>query len=1499
MAGKREEQLKEITERLEQGVQELFTSERYAEYLRTMSQFHTYSFNNTLLIAMQKPDATLVAGYQAWQKKFHRQVKRGEKGIQIISPAPIRRKEERDKVDEQTGQVILKPDGEPEKEEVVHVIPQFKVATVFDVSQTVGEPLPELGVEELTASVENYDAFLAALTQVSPVPIRFAEIEGEAKGFYSNENKEIVIQSGMSESQTLKTAIHEIAHARLHDREVMKEQGIEKDHMTREVEAESVAYTVCQQFGIDTSDYSFAYVASWSSSMEMKELRASMDTIRHTAAEFIDELTEQIQLQREQQEQYMEATEYQEVEIFEVPALYSNGRIADDDIPAGFYRYDLRGSDYDPGSPVTVQNTVVVNHVASILTMYPLNLPEQGFLYMGEGLNFIGGEISIQEFRQKMADMDIAALAENMQDAVVRANENLLWEDSGDRYAIYQIRDDAPGDSYRFMNMDFVNGHGIVVRGSDYALVYGGELGADDTLEGLYERFNINRPQNFTGHSLSVSDVVIISRGGEVSAHYVDSVGFQSLPDFVQERQEMWTQQLTMAPETIENEVDETLDNEVAVEQMADKETLDAETEVIEDQEEIQNDDSQPAETVESELPVTETPGSVSQDDTENRANVNEPTHQDTLKPLYLQSPAYAREHGELEQYRESRRISIACKDAIEKAVADNFDGMHLNSGAVKPVVDQFGEERVAYVLATTIQMKDWDRRFSPSNKEWAASVPIGEEISPFGNDRRLEWTVESHPAVLDGFVRMFQKEVQEQAHEMEQELTADEITNFKEISREYYPHMRTAEYVFSCEVRGEPDVLTYEVSQHDDGEGYSLHTKNHDIWERMSRKELEKLESVVSREVTLNQWLQEIEKADSPDALREVQYGLWESEHLNLTDEQIDVIYKRMDEKEKTFPMSALDDADHKKTAEVEEIAGASETEKVTEAEETAGEPEKVSVALYYVDSDVNGERTENSYRTFPNVDLALGAYAELPNHLDKEIGMESTETPPSRMALIRCKNGVDTLCDIEEESLSGKWVTQETLHAQIMAQYVLDNHDVEIAYYIEPSDHYLAIQTVSEGYDYTFYDGAFHQLDGGVYDDLDISINEAIEEILSGEKLSAWPRHRKVMDYSELMEKTSAVAREDIRKAEERAQKMMKEEKRAPSEEQKEEEIPLISDRTEPSQSLHGKSMADIEETVLCYAQAEIDSMGLQDEVKLLGARVYGSRSREGLYTDGSDLDVVLSYTGNIGEDAFFNALHESGLSIGGMPVDINPISTEKTGTLTEYLHKANQYLDEKAAQMAEQTQDASVKQEPVEPRITFYVAECMEFPILGEWHEEIPSLSEAVALYEKIPAERMNGIKGIGFTLYDGSVYDGMPQEMMSAGIVDRADVNEIQQFKESPLVQKAMDELEAVYPPERTEKNVVQAEVREASVHEERTDLEPEKTSQTIPEKMPQAVSAESGKESKDRGSAVAAGGRKESVLQALRDRKAKMKEQEKASGKEQDRKADRKKGEQSL
>ena len=289
---KNAQQVREITDKLEQGIKELFESERFKEYLRTMSKFYNYSFNNTLLIAMQKPEATYVAGYTSWQRNFDRQVMKGEKGIKILAPAPYKAQEEREKIDPLTQKPVIGADGKAVTETVEVLRPAFKVVSVFDVSQTDGKELPDIVVDELKGTVENYEAFFDALKQESPVPISFEDIPGGAKGFFSPVESRIAIQEGMSEIQTVKTAIHEIAHAKLHavkpDEKAAPED--KKDRHTKEVEAESVAYTVCQRYGIETSDYSFGYIAGWSSDKETKELKGSLETIRKTAAEMIDSI---------------------------------------------------------------------------------------------------------------------------------------------------------------------------------------------------------------------------------------------------------------------------------------------------------------------------------------------------------------------------------------------------------------------------------------------------------------------------------------------------------------------------------------------------------------------------------------------------------------------------------------------------------------------------------------------------------------------------------------------------------------------------------------------------------------------------------------------------------------------------------------------------------------------------------------------------------------------------------------------------------------------------------------------------------------------------------------------------------------------------------------------------------------------------------------------------------------------------------------------------------
>lgn len=488
-----------ILKSLETGVENIFTGDKYAQYLQTMSKFHRYSFNNTLLIAMQRPDATLVTGYRNWQS-MGRQVKKGEKGITILAPAPIKRKREQEILD-QNHKPLLDADGKPRTEEVEVVIPRFKPTTVFDISQTDGEPIETLAPEELTEAVADYDLFMEAITAVSPVPIRFDEIAGEAKGYYHSGDKEIVIQKGMSESQTIKTAIHETGHARLHDKDIMEKQGIEKDRLTKEVEAESVAYCVCSAFGVDTSEYSFPYIAGWSSNRDMKELKSSMDIIRKTAGEMIDELSDNLQ------ELFAEKKQFLESEQKLIPAMEA----------AGYHFDELESTDGN-------------------LRFLPDGIHEIGGVMISDSWN------DVKEWLEGVVleDPDTAERVERVMhpERYGKTSEELMFAGE-ERYALYQLNTESKDVPYEFMGMDFVKDHGMEVTAADYKCVYSGILHDSVSLDELYSIFNQNHPADFKGHSMSVSDVVIVNRDGDMKAYYVDSFGFTDLPDFVRQRQEV------------------------------------------------------------------------------------------------------------------------------------------------------------------------------------------------------------------------------------------------------------------------------------------------------------------------------------------------------------------------------------------------------------------------------------------------------------------------------------------------------------------------------------------------------------------------------------------------------------------------------------------------------------------------------------------------------------------------------------------------------------------------------------------------------------------------------------------------------------------------------------------------------------------------------------------------------------------------------------------------
>ena len=500
-----------IMQSLESGVEELFTSNRYQEFLKTMAKFHNYSFNNTMLIAMQRPDATLVTSYKNWQS-MGRQVMKGEKGITIIAPAPYKKMKEKEVLDE-NQRPIMGTDGKPKTEQVEVTVPHFKAVTVFDIAQTFGEPIQTLAPELLTAAVQDFDSFMQAIQKISPVPIRFDEIDGNANGYYHNADKEIVIKKGLSESQTLKTAIHETVHAKLHDKEIMESLGVEKDRLTKEVEAESVAYCVCSSFDLDTSDYSFPYIAGWSSSREMKEMKASMDVIRKTAGEMIDQLTEELEIILEEKQK----TELHEKYGILVDALEAAG-----------YRYDYRES--EPGHIVLAPDGT--HEIAGYLQ----------FESWGDIQNWL--EDTITEGTDISERVDRAMYPFKYDYTL----EEEMFRGNGDRYAIYHVDEDTPGKQHLFMNMAMVKEDGITIDAANYKCVYSGRLHENEKLDDLYAMFNDNPPADYKAHSMSVSDVIITNRGGDMQAYYVDRFGFAELPDFAAQREKI----LDIVPE-IEN----------------------------------------------------------------------------------------------------------------------------------------------------------------------------------------------------------------------------------------------------------------------------------------------------------------------------------------------------------------------------------------------------------------------------------------------------------------------------------------------------------------------------------------------------------------------------------------------------------------------------------------------------------------------------------------------------------------------------------------------------------------------------------------------------------------------------------------------------------------------------------------------------------------------------------------------------------------------------------
>ena len=550
------EKLKEITDRLEQGIAELFDSERYKEYLKVMSKFHNYSFRNTVLIAMQKPDASLLAGFSAWKNNFERNVMRGQKGIKIIAPSPYKIKQEMQKIDPHTQKPIIGKDGKPVTEEKEVTIPAYKVVSVFDVSQTEGKELPDIAVDELTGDVDRYKDFFAALEKTSPVPIAFENIEGGSHGYYHLEDKRIAINEGMSELQTLKTAIHEIAHAKLHDIDLnapKDEQQPHVDRRTREVEAESVAYTVCQHYGLDTSDYSFGYVAGWSSGRELSELKSSLETIRSAAAEIINSIDENLaELQKAQDKEQTAGQEQ--------PTREEKAAPKEQPQPEAPAKADTAGKEKPeaaaPGKSGAQEKAGAAPKEAfTPETIYKMRRNPYGD--SPENSHLLQAYVTQENGRAKMGDVLYTGTPEKCRELMGQLKSGELTEgdvkqlyakaqetaqtagQDKDTFSIYQIKGGDETRDFRFEPYDRLQAAGNVVDRANYELVYSAPLAPETSLEDIYTRFNIDHPKDFKGHSLSVSDVVVLHQDGQDAAHFVDSVGFREVPEFLQEQKQL------------------------------------------------------------------------------------------------------------------------------------------------------------------------------------------------------------------------------------------------------------------------------------------------------------------------------------------------------------------------------------------------------------------------------------------------------------------------------------------------------------------------------------------------------------------------------------------------------------------------------------------------------------------------------------------------------------------------------------------------------------------------------------------------------------------------------------------------------------------------------------------------------------------------------------------------------------------------------------------------
>ena len=1338
------QKVKEITDRLEEGLKELFEGEKYKSYLNTMSKFHNYSANNIQLIEMQCPDATYVAGYKAWQKNFERHVNRGERGIRILAPAPYKIKEEQEKIDPVTNEPVLDRDGMPVMEEVEIKIPAFRVVTVFDYSQTDGKELPGLGVSELHGNVENYRDFMEALSRVSPVPIRYEGMEGDRKGYFIDLNHPIAIKEGMEEVQTVKTGVHEVAHAKLHAKEAEQETGFAKDRETKEVEAESIAYTVCQHFGIDTSDYSFGYIAGWSSTKEMPELKSSLDTIRRTSSELIKGIEAQLlEIEKERAAEQVQEdilllvsnTDRSEYDLLSVKGIERTelmnllSDMKDDD------RQSVEAYLERAGAWVTLLGNERSEEVEEFHLDYAYNIDTNeitDFKALQEEREKANvpveyGDVIVRISMPENGEYETIKIT-NMQSEVQNALYDMLFPEEDVRQG--SVTDYLKEKGFAFvpimrsggLNDGYPQFYDFDVDMSEWEVHTASELPATVQAEQLINRMEFHR-------TVYDSDErnLIMNHAYKLDDMYATTSLAHSLAEQKDDLPLLW--------ETIkaaEKEIDALPDGMVGLSEMHEY-----------------------GYSWDEMLPLTKERASelFGEDVAVYRL------HADGSETLVEDSAAlqghdglFGVEKGDWSAYLEYQTMKQELAESEPNREAQLLYGRE----------DRFG----IYQLKGTDETRDFrymamdylEMKGIPVSKENYELVYTGELKEGMSIDDIFTKFNIDHPADFTGHslsvsdVVVLHQDGENTSHYVDS-LGYREIPEFTkemevaaEIMGEEVPAVDVADETLEENGQGEPDgdKVSYYVI-----EDLSTWAEN-----SPEKSRLERFDSLPEAVAKFAEY-QGKNTEDKPD-MAKATFG------CNVNGSEFDLIHVRNHENCLSL------DFTHSKAA---------------------GESSRFMDDLQILYDEVGFDKVRVHREMSPEEvkDFVKRRF----EYQLKSSGLDDVSLYMDRFDALYGQGKMEHLMPTDNQ----KQIVEDVPFMEWENPYIdtsvrqADREETELAFQL--ADRYISIQEVSEGYDYTIYDMNYRELDGGVYDNPDITIRQALDEIVADLKE---PAHRSALegsiqaddelipvDYDGLVEKAEQAG---VAHLEERIRKEVPEaaESRA---------IADFKARTEELfNGINGQTQGDIELTVYAYLQSKIDEYDM--DIELVDVAVSGSRCR-GLEQENSDLDVVVEYRGGETEDSLFNTLNEDGLSIGGVKVDINPITEGKSGTLGQYLPGVEAYLAEKRAALQEQnTEQAKEEKQTV---ITLTVAECGEFHNLGEYHEDIASVEEAIEIFNQIPPERMNGIRSIGINIHTEGTesYEDTQMDIVSGRTADLEILDYVPDITDNPKAVAVIAEL----------------------------------------------------------------------------------------------------------